>query len=265
MLISSARTYERYGKVHRDLTGLIASLGSTRVSGDIDRNMRLMRELSAPMYVASLLAEIMSSTKLLREIAARSYRHVNHFDKLVLVESQMDNGYRLTLHLWSPPYTDAELQDELIHDHRFSFWSAILVGRLRTEEFRAGLDGVKFNNYRYSPDQNSEYNNYMFQGPVCLERSENVFDKSSEVYYLAYDTTHRVLIPSDSMTCTMVLRSPRARTYSNVYNTVYPSTDTSNENYRFGVEELRGHLYALYSKVVEQMGESASVLIANYA
>lgn len=224
-----------------------------------------MRALSAPMYVASLLAEIIENERLLGQIASRSYRHVNHFEKIVLVDAQIEDGYRLTLHLWNPPYSIPELEDELIHDHRFSFWSAILVGTLRTEEFMPDESGETFNNYRYSPDRNSEYNTYKYQGSVCLKRSEFALEKNGGVYHLPYDTTHRVLIPSDEMTCTMVLRSPRARTYSNVYNTNYPSTDTSNANPRFGVAELRGHLRGIHEKVVEPIWTAAPEPAARYA
>lgn len=227
----------------------LAALGSTPPDADRIDNHRFLRGLSARSSVTALLSEILADDHLLATIAARSYRHVNHFDKIVLVEEQVPDGYRLTLHLWDPPYSIDERDDELIHDHRFSFWSAILTGTLRSREFDFGGTGPAFNHYRYSPDHNSEYNSYAYQGVVRLVPRDRLLEKTSEVYFLPYDTTHRVLLPDATMTCTLVLRSPRARGYSNVYNSSYPATDTSCSNRMFTRAELAARLVRLRARI----------------
>src|SRR5215469_15426772 len=101
----------------------------------INENLSLIDRIGQPEYFISILEQILNEKDLRTDIAHRSYRHVNHFDKIVLIDSENEQGYRLTLHLWTPPYTEKELSDELIHDHRFSFWSTILTGDLLSENF----------------------------------------------------------------------------------------------------------------------------------
>ena len=64
-------------------------------------------------------------------------------------------------------------------------------------------------------------------------------EERGKSYFLSYETTHKVALPLSDMTCTLVLRGPRARGYSNVYNTTYPATDTTVSNVMFkGIEVL---------------------------
>src|SRR4051794_30325310 len=74
-----------------------------------------------------LVAELLSSDAELDRIAHRSYRHLNFFDKIVLAESS-STGYRLTLHLWSPPFPEDTRADRRIHSHRFAFASTVVIG-----------------------------------------------------------------------------------------------------------------------------------------
>lgn len=244
---------------YAQMSGVVASLGNRRSRGDVALNTARMRDLGAPRGVLALLGEVMDDRALLTAIANRSYRHVNHFDKIVLVEAQSPNGYRLTLHLWIPPFAVRETAEELIHDHRFSFWSAILTGTLRSQEFSLDPDGVAYNAYRYSPDIGSAHNLYAYQGVRRLKRHDRVLEKASEVYYLAHDVTHRVILPEDGITCTLVLRGPRARGYSNIYNATYPSTDTSNVNRMFSADELFDRLDRLRRAIAGQQVASPGV------
>jgi hypothetical protein len=235
-----------------NLQKTIHSLGDAFEETDILENMALLRDISRPASILPVLKEIMLDEAQLSRISSRSYRHVNHFDKIVLVEAGVPNGYRLTFHMWDPPYSERELQDELIHDHRFSFWSAVLTGTLTSQEFTECESGLEFRNYQYTPENNSLENFYAFCGKKRLRPSNRVAENAGGVYFLHYTSTHRVIIPRDSMTCTLVLRSPRARNFSNVYNTTYPTTDATVGNQMFSADEMFSRLSRLYSAIEKQ-------------
>jgi len=237
------------GYNYEALVNSIESLGDPSASKK--SNLQFVRSLGDPDTILPLLREFMSDSNLLQMIAKRSYRHVNHFDKVVLVDSQKPNGYRLTLHIWNPPFSEKECQDELIHDHRFSFWSTILVGHLKTQEFFVDQDTDDFNSYQYTPENSNSENFYKFRGRYGLKKARRLEEKAGGVYYLSYDTTHRVELPEKALTCTLVLRSPRERNFSNVYNTNYPTTDASLSNRMFEPNEMFGHFSCLYTKIEE--------------
>ncbi|MEV6953725.1 hypothetical protein [Streptomyces sp. NPDC051183] len=219
-----------------------------------------MRRLGEGPCISGLLSRFLEDEALLDEIAGRSYRHVNHFDKIVLVDTGAQLGYRLTLHAWCPPYSEKELNDELIHDHRFSFWSTILTGRLVSQNFALPEgDGassanprIGFQQYRYSPEKqgvSTTSNFYEFVGETELEVTGDSIEEQGNAYHLKYHRIHRVVLPLESMTCTLVLRGPRERNFSNVYNTAYPSTDTTSGNVMFSRDELVGKLKGILANV----------------
>jgi hypothetical protein len=228
-----------------NLDHILRDLPADNSDATIRNNFSLVQAIGQPANIIPVLRDILNDREALLAIAGRSYRHVNHFDKIVLVDSPDQQRYRLTLHLWSPPYTESELNDELIHDHRFSFWSTLLTGDLVSENFQRSETGHVFRQYQYVPERQTLSNFYRFMGEVPLLRSDPQRKQAGETYYLYYETTHRVLLPLDSMTCTLVLRGPRLRNFSNVYNTAYPSQNTRMTNTTFSEEQLRSKVTAL--------------------
>lgn len=225
-------------------------------------NLSLITNLGQPPVILSLISEALENRARLTEIASRSYRHVSHFDKIVLVDSAKQDGYRLTLHFWDPPYTEKELSYEPIHDHRFSFWSTVLVGRLTSENFSLSddsKDGEHLNQYRYIPekrDLSTVANFYQFVGKATVSKlGTDISERQAgEAYYMYYERIHRVLLPLERMTCTLVLRGPRQRQHSHVFNTAYPKTDVQLTNVMFTPEQLSGKLTRLAQRIEAARG-----------
>ena len=48
-----------------------------------------------------------------------------------------------------PPFTESEVNDEQIHDHRFSFWSGVLLGRMVFQNYVRDGSGAMFNEHQY--------------------------------------------------------------------------------------------------------------------
>lgn len=235
------------------LRGLIAGLPNDGGRPIVDSNLSVIARLGRLEGVLGLLEQILDAEDFLAEIAGRSYRHVNHFDKIVLVDSERSSDYRLTLHLWDPPYTERELNEELIHDHRFSFWSTILAGTLRSESFSRLPGGLRFRQYRYVPERRTRTNFYKFVGDATLGSSGITKKAAGSSYYLSYETIHRVQLPQDEMTCTLVLRGPRERSHSNIFNTSYPEADVLTTNRVFSPSELATKLSKLAVTVAKRL------------
>ena len=245
-----------------DIGHIIAGLTQGAPAGS--DNLALITELGDPAALRRVLEEILADDGLLGDIAARSYRHVNHFDKIVLVDSGRAADYRLTLHMWMPPYSSRQLDEELIHDHRFSFWSNILIGELRSINFdivpdaqdRAIAGEVDLQTYRYRPEKAGTatvQNFYRYAGVSRLRPSEVKREQAGHAYYLRSSQIHRVLLPRRDMTCTLVLRGPREREYSSVYNSTYPKSDARAVNVMFSTHELRAKLCRLQAELCAEV------------
>jgi hypothetical protein len=209
-----------------------------------------MNRVASYDHFIPMLEQILKDASLLAEIASRSYRHVNYFDKIVLIESEKSDGYRLTLHFWCPPFTDKELKKESLHDHRFSFWSVILTGVLSSENFIESSDGQVMQHYRYIPERRrSDIRNfYEFVGDTRLLKTTLLHRHAGESYYQPCLGIHRVLLP-DSLTCTLVLRGPRQKAFTNTFRTDIPKVNMQVANSMFSGEAIREKLTALLNAI----------------
>lgn len=192
-----------------------------------DSNLRYLKDLVSRDIPTRIIREVLDSPELLRIISARSYQHVNHFDKIVLIDAPDPIGYRLTLHYWPGAYDAGVMQQELIHNHRFSFWSHIFRGTLKMENYleastmQAGRQILR--RYVYQPTTVGNIHSCDFDGEAQLEMQNIAAYHQGDCYYLHYRTTHRVVLPEGrNRICTMVIRGPREREYTNTYNTFYP-------------------------------------------
>lgn len=186
-------------------------------------NLRLIERLGRPARMRALLAALLDDGAALATVGGRSYRHTNHFDKIVLVDSGDPGGYRLTVHLWDPPYSAAEAADEQIHDHRFNFWSSVLAGDLRCQNYDRAPGGTPIGEYRYVPEKRASVatvgNFYTHVADALLVERPPSWQPAGSAYHLPHEQIHRVVLPRDAMTCTLVLRGPRQRRYASVFST----------------------------------------------
>lgn len=213
-----------YDAVSKRLARLSRDTGDESV---VAGNLACLREFVADDVPTRVIQEVLDSPELLRIVSRRSYQHVNHFDKIVLVDPGDPMGYRLTLHYWPGGYDSKVMQQELIHNHRFSFWSHIYRGTLRMENFAEGdlseEGGHLLRRYIYRPTTVGNIHSCEFDCEARLQKQSVSEYAQGECYYLHYKSTHRVVLPEGSdRICTMVIRGPRERDYTNTYNTFYP-------------------------------------------
>ncbi|WP_239647347.1 hypothetical protein [Nocardiopsis baichengensis] len=219
-------------------------------------NLDLIRHLAAPRNVLRLLREVQDSPPLLARIAGRSYHHTNHFDKIVLADTGDRRSYRLTLHLWRPPYSTTEALDEQIHDHRFSFWSSVLTGRLVSQNFVRDASGTEYGEYQYIPEKRGDTtvgNFYRALGRTPLRETEPSEEEAGGAYRLSYHRIHRVVLPREAMTCTLVLRGPRQKNFASVFSNTATYDPTGNA--MFAPQVLDEKLEALCEAIMRTRKE----------
>jgi len=238
-----------------DLEPLLESLSTVENEQTIKANASFLDDVARPQNIIPLLQEVLNQRSLLTEVAGRSYPHINLFDKIVLVGTDAIYGYRLTLHIWNPPFSESEIQAELIHDHRFSLWSAILAGTQTSVDYAEASDaGKSYREYRYIPEKRPEHfiDFYEFRGEKRLREIKTHARTAGSSYFLGVPSVHTVLLPS-SLTCSLVLRGPRQREYANIYNTRYPEENAAFDNSMFSPLVLKTKLESLLAVLSARM------------
>jgi hypothetical protein len=213
----------------------------------IEKNMAFMKGLAGSDVPRRLLNEILASPDQMSTIAARSYEHVNHFSKIVLVDNPDPKGYRLTMHVWTRNQAKEAQKEELIHNHRFSFWSHIFCGQMKSQNFHEAdapsFERKDFRRYVYRPSTTGNIHSCNFDKDAQLVREPDTVVSRGDVYYLNYLTTHRVVFPkTEPCLCTFVLRGPRERDHSFTYNTFYPERGMESSVPMMSPEQLRQKL-----------------------
>jgi hypothetical protein len=226
----------------------------------VRRGHELLAEISEPAVIKSLLDGVRSNRQALRAIAGQSYRHINHFDKIVLIGSPDPGAYRLTLHSWSLPYEEDEVLEETIHDHRFSFWSNALFGTQVSFNYVEDPAGLTYRKYRYTPENRevkfSEF--YEFRGEVKLApHSVDTRHEGDQYHMRAAREVHQVLVSFDEPMATLVLRGPRVRSYANIFNTTYPVEGKAFANVMFAPEQLGAKLDVVCAQLAGRMDRDA--------
>jgi hypothetical protein len=205
----------------QDLKRLLEGLPREYTEEVVRYNLRLVENLGRTDRIVPLLQSLLADEPLLAKLAGSSYRHTNHFDKIVLVDSDDLFGYRLTLHLWDPPYSEADATDEQIHDHRFSFWSHVLAGTLTSQNYVRSGAGNAYNEYRYIPQKqfvSTVGNFYQHIGNAKLDEIAPSRLGAGASYHLFYQRIHRIVLPRRTTTCTLVLRGCRERNHASVFS-----------------------------------------------
>lgn len=191
------------------------------------QNFAFMQELAAEEAPRRLIAEVLANDTLLSQIACRSYKHANNFEKILLFESCEPDQYRMSIHRWHSADDEPVPKDEPVHNHRFSFWSHIFCGTMPASIYAQTDDTADeidlFPKYKYLPARTGNIHACEYQGEVRLKKLHSVTYTCGDVYYLNYDVLHRVHAAGrERELCTLVLRGPRQREYAETYNTSYP-------------------------------------------
>ena len=92
------------------LKGVLGDLRKGTTQDVLETNARLIDWLSDRRRFVGFVSRVLTTPELLADVASRSYRHVNHFDKLVLVGNDNVDGYR-----WISKEDYKLIENELAH------------------------------------------------------------------------------------------------------------------------------------------------------
>jgi hypothetical protein len=200
-------------------------------------------KLAQKRRLMHLLRTILASDERLADIASRSYRHANGFDKIVL-STDRSTGEKLRLHVWWP--TDGAFEEN-IHNHRWDFATYILSGGYRTDFFLRSHTGRRLFEYRYRPVGAEEHYSLEPRGRVALEQVYSAVLSAGTSYTLDGGVLHRVLVDRQHFTMSLVVQSGATMEATSVFSPTRLQSDHSAA--RAPVTDLRERLAACLSHI----------------
>ncbi|CCH28495.1 hypothetical protein ABZ816_29355 [Actinosynnema sp. NPDC047251] len=193
-------------ELSREIAGFVAA----HRAGDDHALHDCVRRVAHPRFLDRVLARASAG-----ELPDHAYRHPNGFLKIVLLAGE---EFRLRLHVWRPAPGSAPTAEN-VHDHRWDFASAILVGGYRFQQYRPDERGEEFEGFRYHGHRGSSSYSLEPTGPARLRCGFDAELTAGSSYFLASDVLHRVLNPVDRTTVTVILQGPHKDEPVRVYAT----------------------------------------------
>ena len=194
----------------------------------------------------ALLRQLEGDDTWLRRVARHSYRHALGFDKLVIIPAWPAG--QLRMHVWWPSEPRVV---EHVHNHRFSFASVVVTGRLRNNIYTVGDRGLVVDKYRrYAEDAAIVAQQWQFsdQGSERVGLSASVEMPPGATYSMYAGTLHRIEI-SDSLTVTLFVESPALEESSAVLVGPTSPQPSTTRQIRFSEAALRDRLDRLIGEL----------------
>lgn len=216
-----------------DLRRILATCPASRREAEI---ASFARRYSERAPVAGMIGSVCASNNLLIACAGLSVRHPLGFDKFVLYSTDL---YQLRLHIWWPGEAHGT---EHIHNHRFSFVSGIIAGRIIVASYRPERDGVPHRGFRETKDPVAGGYSYRPSGPVQVNLASLQTLCAGCAYYLDSGELHRVQAAGGGLAATLFIRFPRNRENTDVLvasDGVLPAT---GQREIMGIDETRRRL-----------------------
>ncbi len=198
----------------------------------------------------AIVAEILADGQQISEIAGRSVRHANGFEKLVLIAA---HSAQIRLHIWWPAEPGQERPIENAHNHRWSFATTLLAGAYHATAFehQDGDGHFRFQYHKQGIDAASEYD-LLHVGTASLVPTSVTQYVAGSSYWLDSRVVHRVSpVEHDKLTVTLVITSPPHRDNTDVFvpreTSLQVVGDTRHEpltpaDVTASLERIRAHL-----------------------
>lgn len=148
-----------------------------------------------------------TDSRMLADLTARSYRHDNGFDKIVLAQS-LTGSLKFVLHVWQP---GKERSLDNIHNHRWEFASVVLCGALQLDLYQFDLSGVSYPRVWYLSPEDSEAYQTEPDGDTAVSVRASVTMAAGTTYTWASDLLHRAWGVGSPLTATLIVQGRPAR------------------------------------------------------
>lgn len=191
------------------------AVGELYLAAQLSRTTRnpgwkpLLTSFASRVSAADICKEVLGDTGLLRAMAARSYRHPNGFDKLILLRD--DRGALIKFDVWWEGDTDWGR----IHDHRFDFSSLVFAGSLQLRHYLPAKlpDAECVDVYRLSVPQRE--NDLVPRRQGLIKVWEGAVPAGTH-YDMDCNMFHQATGTGDRMTATLVIQGASRKPYSQV-------------------------------------------------
>ena len=178
----------------------------------IPRNaLALLQRLSEPSELVALLTSVVADSRALSAVGADSFHHVLGFDKLILYSARPRG--QLRLHVWWP---GDPRRREHIHNHRFTFSSAVVTGSLRTHFYVSAEDGKSLRHFVESSDPRDRRWRFDEVGRTTLAETLVANLPAGTAYTMAPGMLHHI-DASPGLTATVFLETESTSPSSSVF------------------------------------------------
>jgi|SRR5215216_1893774 len=205
------------------MTGCLGTLPEklTPIPGQTISNVAA--SLSSINGLTATLRTLQKDTFALAKAAQGSYIHENTFLKLVLMDSACGR-FRFRVHWWKPCKGQAETMQN-IHNHRFHFFSFVLLGTMTNIIWASSMEGMRFVHYHYLPRLGQDSYLLSEVGSENLRIIDVNKISTGSIYYLDRQTLH-VSEPDASQNIVTLFVEDRfaIRPYADVYSNRYEGT-----------------------------------------
>ena len=193
--------------------------------------------------IREVIQAVCGDEQLIESCAQNSESHPLGFDKFVLLTSPI---YALRLHIWWPRATQGGGGD--IHNHRFSFASAVIAGRIEVSSYRLGTPGRKMTQIVEGRAKNSIYK-YSELGDVRVKRIATLAVGRGSAYYMDSTELHRVQMLDEDMSATLFIRSRDERSSTTLMTEGLRERAFATKREKLKVVEARSKLQAFVSAI----------------
>lgn len=211
----------------------------------------VLRSLCAPTLLPRLLDRLLA-TENLTPLIEQSYRHPNHFEKLVL--AQFPSGHKVVAHVWPGTAPGKPHRDGNLHNHRWHFATRVLVGSYSFTEFEVRTadrgSGPVYREHRYSVGPGGEHR-LEDVAPRHLVITRRRTLRAGDTYLLPNSVIHHIEMYDPAPTVTLFVQGPPLSTSTRVFSKA-PLPQAGQVNVpRMASETFREHLLALWRRASE--------------
>jgi hypothetical protein len=183
--------------------------------------------LAGRLAPAIMFPAIADDPSWLARVAARSHRHDNGFDKIVL-SAPLRSPQKLVLHVWW--VTNKCGDTDNIHNHRWDFASVVLCGQVRTEFYDSDPEGESYPVLRYtSPGSGGSYTTTADGVRRVAVQATMTLAAGSE-YVWRKELLHRAWGVGAPLTATLVVQGRPECATTTVLTRSEPSADVMSQS-----------------------------------
>lgn len=153
--------------------------------------------------VANTIHKILSHANNLVAVAADSYAHPNGFRKVVL--GSRTSGAKLRIHHWP----DEKGVTSNVHNHRWSFASAVIAGAMHSTLLSEHPEGTELMRHTFVPGRAGDHYALALDGPRRVKITDEQTLPAGTGYYLDPEQLHQVR--TEPNTLSVVLTGPAER------------------------------------------------------